>query len=102
GHEYQVALERDAAVPDGLGREQPRGHRALVVADAVAHQDVALAPRGVEDGIGGPTGRPPLVLVDRRVHVAVEDEALAAAGAGQGADHVRTVRPDGDLAGGKA
>src|SRR5262249_28183909 len=77
-------------------------NRPLVVADPVAHQHVALAPGRVEHTIGRAAGRPPLVLVDGGVHVAVEDEAPAVAGAGQDAEQVRAVGHEGDLAGREA
>src|SRR5437660_86253 len=48
-------------------------------------------------GVGGAPGRPPLVLLNRRVHVTVEDQALALATAGQRAEHVGSVGHQRDL-----
>jgi hypothetical protein len=97
GHQHEVALEGDAGVADRLGGEEPGGHRALVVADAVTHEHVALTPRRMEDRVGRAPRRPPLVPMDGRVHVAVEDEALAVTGARERADHVRAIGQERDL-----
>src|SRR5262249_31482102 len=91
-------LELDAGILDRLGCEEPRRHRALAVAHAVADQYVALAPAGVEDRVGGVSRRPPLVLVDRGVEMAVEAQAAPAAGARQGREDVRSIGIETDLA----
>ena len=82
GGEQEVALELHAGALDGLGCDEERGHRSLVVDDALADELVAFPP-GLVMHLGIRIGpRPDVGCAHRGVHVAVEQQAKTAARSG--------------------
>ena len=87
----EVAGQGSARGRHRLGGDQRAGQRTLVVDEAVAHERVALPPRGGVDGVVGVVHPAPLLGTPGHVHVGVEDHGVAAAGAPQATHDVRTV-----------
>src|ERR1700733_262400 len=97
GHQHKIALELYAAVLDRFCRKQPGGHRPLVVDDSIAYQHVVFTPGAVKDRVAGVSRRPPLLVVDGGIHVTVETEAAAVAGAWKRRQYVGAIRIQTDL-----
>ena len=98
----QIALESVARILDRLGRDEERGHRALVIADTLSDQQAALDPRFVIDVICRITMNEVGSARDGSIHVVVEDQAKAAAGPGNRPQHVETFFEQADPARDKA
>jgi hypothetical protein len=73
----EVTLQRVPRRLDRLRRDEERGHRPLVVDDAVAVNAVALDPRRVVELVEWIARRPHRVGPERRVEMRVEDQAVS-------------------------
>ncbi len=95
--EQQVALERNARGLDRLAGDHEGRHRPLVVDDALADELVPFDPGFVKNVRVRIAPAPDVGRAHRRVHVAVEQQTVAAARARKLADHVEAVRQQSDL-----
>src|SRR5262249_23698110 len=77
-------------------------HRALVVADAFAEQQTVVLPGAVINLVRGIGMDHVLGARHRRVHVAVEDHAVATAGAVQRPEDVVAIAEQADFSSGEA
>ena len=75
----QVALKLVARALDGARRDQKAGHRPLIVANTLSDQEIIFAPGRMINVAREVLVHQIVGARRRRVHVAVEDEAVAAA-----------------------
>jgi hypothetical protein len=89
--QQEISFEPMPRTSDGLGGHKKRCHGTLVVADAFADQEVIFPPRAVIDAMGRIGVNQIGLPRHRGVHMTVEDQAVAAASAAQGSQHVESV-----------
>jgi hypothetical protein len=85
-------------IPYRLGGDQEGRHRSLVVADAFAQQQVSFPPGAVIDAISRIRVHQIGFPRHRGVHVAIEDQAVAASSTGQRPENVEAVAYEPDPA----